>query len=102
MTEFKIFRDSSAAIDIPEGSVLFNEGDPGDVMYAIVDGQVDVTLHGELIETLGPLSIVGEMALIDSAPRSTTAVARTASRIVSVDHRHFLFLVHEHPTFSCR
>jgi CRP-like cAMP-binding protein len=100
MTEFLLFRDAADAFDVPAGWVLFSEGQPGDVMYAIVDGQVDVTLHGQRLETLGPGTIVGEMALVDSSPRSTTAVATTPARIVRVDRRHFMFLVHEHPTFA--
>lgn len=100
MAELPIFRDVPGAVDVDAATVLFTEGDPADVMYAIVDGQVDLTLRGEMLETHGPGSIVGELALVDSRPRSTTAVTRSASRIVQVDRQHFMYLVHEHPTFA--
>jgi CRP-like cAMP-binding protein len=100
MTEINIFRHSTDAVDMPAGATLFSESDPGDVMYAVVDGEVELTLHGQMLEILGPGSIVGEMALIDDAPRSTSATVRSAARVVRVDRRQFTFLVHEHPTFA--
>lgn len=95
-----MFRSAPDAVEVAAGTVLFTEGEPGDVMYALVDGHIDVTLHGAHLETLGPGSILGEMALVDASPRSSTAVAKEASRVVPVDRHRFTFLVHEHPTFA--
>jgi CRP-like cAMP-binding protein len=53
-----------------------------------------------VVEEVGPGGILGEMALIDTEPRSATATARTDSRVVRVDQKQFTFLVHEHPTFA--
>jgi len=40
------------------------------------------------------------MALIDSGPRSATAIAATTAKLVAVDSKQFTFLVQEHPTFA--
>ena len=41
-----------------------------------------------------------EVALVDTGPRSASAIARTAARLARVDHKEFTFLVQEHPTFA--
>jgi CRP-like cAMP-binding protein len=100
MAEIHIFKSSPDAYDVVPGEVLFAEGDPGDVMYAVVDGEVELTHAGRVVEEVSPGGILGEMALIDTGARSATATARTAARVVRVDQKQFTFLVHEHPTFA--
>ena len=69
-------------------------------MFSVLEGTVELSRNGAVIENVGPGGILGEMALIDSAPRSADATARTAARVVSVDHQRFKYLVQEHPTFA--
>src|SRR5262249_37755593 len=80
--------------------VIFREGEPGDIMYAIVEGDVDVLVHGKVIETVGAGGILGEMALIDHHTRSATAVARTDGKLVKGDEKRFQFLVPQTPFFA--
>jgi CRP/FNR family transcriptional regulator, cyclic AMP receptor protein len=100
MAEINLFKHASDTVALQPGEVLFREGDPGDVMFAVVEGQVELTRDGMVIEQVGPGGIIGEMALIDSAPRSATATARGSARVATVDHRQFTYLVQEHPTFA--
>jgi len=100
MTSINIFKNSPDAVEVKPGDVLFREGELGDVMFAIVEGEVELTRAKRVIDAIGPGGIVGEMALVDTEPRSATATVKTAGRIVRVDQRHFVFLVHEHPTFA--
>ena len=95
-----MFRSSHDAEVVPAGRVLFEEGEHGDVMFAIADGQVELTHGGAVIEEIGSGGVIGEMALIDDAPRSATATAATESRVVRVDREHFIYLIQEHPTFA--
>lgn len=95
-----MFRSSNEAETVPGGHVLFQEGDAGDVMFAVADGLVELTHGGAVIEKIGAGGIVGEMALIDASPRSATATAATETRVVKVDRDHFMYLVQEHPTFA--
>ena len=95
-----MFRNSNEAETIPAGDILFREGDSGDVMFAVADGLVELTHGGAMIEKIGAGGIIGEMALVDAAPRSATATAATETRVVKVDREHFTYLVQEHPTFA--
>jgi CRP/FNR family cyclic AMP-dependent transcriptional regulator len=100
VAEINIFKHARDTVALQPGEVLFREGDPGDVMFAVVEGQVELTRDGTVIEEVGPGGIMGELALIDSAPRSATATARVSARVASVDHKYFTYLVQEHPTFA--
>jgi len=80
--------------------VLFRAGEPGDGMILVLEGRVDIELDGETVETVGLHGIAGEMALIDNAPRSATAVAATTGEIALIDRETFLDLVREMPAFS--
>jgi CRP-like cAMP-binding protein len=100
MTEINIFRHSPDAHDIAAGEVLFDQGDSGEAMFAVVEGNIELSLNGVVLDDVGPGGILGEMALINPAPRTARATARTAARVVPVDQRRFMYLVQEHPTFA--
>lgn len=82
------------------GSVLFHPDEPGDVLYVVLSGQVEIRIGGKVVETVGPGGIVGEMALIDKAPRSAAANVLSDAVVVPVDERRFLFLVQQTPFFA--
>ncbi len=82
------------------GETIFKEGEPAKELYVIQRGQVDIQLGNRLIDTLEANDIFGEMALIDSAPRSATAVAKTDVAIVPIAKKDFLALVTKAPTFA--
>jgi len=100
MAEIHLFKSSPDTFELEAGAALFSEGDAGDAMFAVIEGDIEVTLGGEVVEQVGPGGIVGELALIDSSPRAATATATVASRIARIDKKHFMFLVQEHPTFA--
>ena len=79
---------------------IFEEGDEGDCMYIVKEGQVDLYYKGKLLSTVPPGGIFGEMTLIDYLPRSATAVARGECRLIPVDEKHFTRLVQETPAFA--
>ena len=66
----------------------------------IQNGTVEIRLSNRVIETLSDYNIFGEMALIDAAPRSATAVAVTDVKLVPVAEKQFLFLISHTPHFA--
>ena len=95
-----LFVDASNVQEFQASSTIFVEGAPGNVMYVVLEGEVELLVHSQVLEVAGPGDIVGEMALIDAKPRSATARAKSDCRLAPVDERRFLFLVHEHPFFA--
>lgn len=82
------------------GSTIFNEGDPGKVMYVILEGRVDILFKGRLIGEIQAGEIIGELALIDTSARSATAIAMGQCKLVPVDEQLFLEMVKENPSFA--
>jgi CRP-like cAMP-binding protein len=98
MADINMFKSSPDARDIAAGEVLFAQGDTGDVMYAVIEGEITLSRGDQVVDEVHGGGIVGEMALIDTEVRSATARARTAARVVPLDKRRFTFHVPEHPT----
>ena len=90
----------SPPVTFAADDVIFGEGDPGDKMYVVRSGEVQIEQDGIVVETLGQDGIFGEMALIDGMPRSATARAKTEAELIPITERTFLFLVHETPFFA--
>ena len=79
-------------VSLDVGVALFHEGDPGDSLYVIVDGEVAVQAEGPpLVEMarLGPGAFLGEVALMTDQPRSATVTAIQPSELLRID-RHTL------------
>jgi CRP/FNR family cyclic AMP-dependent transcriptional regulator len=84
------------------GSDIFRDGDEARELFVIKSGQVRIQIGNRTITELVADSIFGEMALIDSEPRSATAVAATDVELVAVTEKQFLFLVSQTPYFALK
>jgi CRP-like cAMP-binding protein len=96
---FHIF-DQQDSESFAAGQVIFETGTVGEIMFAVQQGEVNIWRDGKLLETVTAGSIFGEMALIDSQPRSATAIAKTDCKLVVVDKKRFNFLVQQNPFFA--
>jgi CRP/FNR family transcriptional regulator, cyclic AMP receptor protein len=88
------------ARDYKAGDVIFREGDAANELFIIQSGEVEIRLGNRVLEKLPQYSIFGEMALIDTAPRSATAVAAGDVKLVPVGEKQFLFLISNTPHFA--
>jgi len=88
------------ARDFKAGDVIFRQGDPAQELFIVQSGEVEIRLGNRVLETLPQYSIFGEMALIDTAPRSATAIAASDARLVPVSEKQFLFLISNTPYFA--
>jgi CRP-like cAMP-binding protein len=103
MNLVNLFESAKNAETYAAGHVIFQEGQPGNVMYVMIEGEVDLVYQNTVLETIGPGAIMGEMALLESQSqyiRTATARAKTACKLVPVDQKRFTFLVHETPNFA--
>lgn len=71
------------------GETLFYEGEVGDRLFMLEDGQIELTRAGTLIGTLGAGEILGEIALITGATRTATATAKQKVHLLELTGRDF-------------
>src|SRR5262245_11979466 len=100
MNPAELFRQDSNAVQLAPGDFLFREGEKGEKMYVLLEGEVDIFLGDFVLETAGPGALLGEMALIDDNPRTANAVAKTSVKLAQIDRRRFHFLVQQTAHFA--
>jgi CRP/FNR family cyclic AMP-dependent transcriptional regulator len=84
-------------VDVAAGHVLMRQGASGGEMFVIVDGSVVVDRDGRELATLGPGSVVGEMALLAEGPRTATVTATEPTTLFGLAHREFHSLMDASP-----
>ena len=94
------------AREFAAGTVLFEEGEPGDHMYIVVSGEVELRRQvGDAERVLAVLpagEFFGEMAILNSRPRSATAVVRSAARLFVIDGTTFEAMLRARPEIALR
>lgn len=86
-------------LDMPEGSVVVRRGRPGDCMYFIASGEVEVKIEPHPVR-LGAGSFFGEFALLDGGPRSATVTTTMASTFLILDVTDFRAFTAHHPALA--
>jgi signal transduction histidine kinase len=86
----------------PAGSVIFAAGDPGDGLYVIETGRVQISAvvgkgDPRPLASIGPGEFFGEMAVVDDEPRSATAVAETDVTTFFVNRAEMMVMLDRHP-----
>lgn len=87
--------------------VVFKEGDPGDGMYLIAEGEVSITVKMPNQQTCQLATIetgdfFGEMAVLDKGPRSASVIAMRETTLVFIPRQIILELFHASPAFALR
>ena len=95
-----LFRNVPDAKVFPAGAEICRQDEPGDTMFVIIEGEVEIVRGDKLLGTVGPGEFFGEMSLLDKTPRAATARAKTECKIASVDEQRFGFLVQQTPYFA--
>jgi signal transduction histidine kinase len=90
---------ASSTREYKAGDVIFKQGDIAHELFIVQAGKVQISQNERVLEILSDYGVFGEMALIDSAPRSATAVAVTGTSLIPVSEERFLFLIANAPQF---
>jgi CRP-like cAMP-binding protein len=90
-----------------DGEVIVRQGETGDCMYVIQEGQAEVLREEKegkevRLAVLGDGDVFGEMALFEREVRSATVRALGDVRALTVDKKTFLRNVHEDPSLAYR
>ncbi len=100
MNPAELFSNEPNSLHLAPGDVLFTVGDPGDAMFVVLEGALDIIVDGSVVEKSTRGDIIGEMALIDKSPRSGTVTAREASTLAKLDTARFQRLIQLNPFFA--
>lgn len=110
--ELMIVAEHIHVIEIDPGKILFKEGDKGDCLYFIVDGELDVikeSVSGRAlgidqvrINTLSKGRSIGEMSIVDKIPRSATVKARTKASLVTLTLGGFDSICENYPKIGIK
>jgi CRP-like cAMP-binding protein len=103
----EFFKAAGKPEKVPQGHVFFAEKQRArpfffmrDKMYLLLDGEVELTARRKSIGTVKKGQIFGEMASITHAPRSASAVAKTACRVIALDDKQFRAGLQKKPAFA--
>jgi CRP/FNR family transcriptional regulator len=117
MKKVDLFRDlSEAEMDAisrkvfeksyKKGSTLFVEGMPGEILYIVTEGGIDIikkTKSDEkIIAKLGPGEIAGEMSLIDSGPRTATGRTNADTKLIVITKKSFNEILDSDPKIAAK
>jgi CRP-like cAMP-binding protein len=101
------FESAGKEESVASGTVFFSENEKAsrlllrrDKMYFLLEGEVGLLAKGKQIGAPKVGEIFGEMAAISDSPRSATAVARTACRVIPLDDKGFAAALQKKPEFA--
>jgi len=100
MASIDLLTNDPNAKPVVAGDTIFKEGDAGEHAFVVIEGEVELSVHGKPMEMVRSGGIFGEMALIDRSTRSATATARSDAKIVPIDQKRFLYLLQNTPFFA--
>jgi HEAT repeat protein len=85
--------------DFTPGARIYSEGAPGDCLYVVVEGEVDITKKGEHIITLSPGESLGQVSFLDQGARPVSAdvSSRSRARLLRIERGAFLDLLSDRP-----
>lgn len=82
------------------GEEIFAEGEAGDALFLVLEGQVRVHTSNRVIAELGERECFGEMALLDTGPRSATVTATHLTRLLRIGREDFQEILSDKPEIA--
>jgi CRP-like cAMP-binding protein len=102
--KLKLLAFTSRRLSFKAGHTLFHQGDPGDAAYVVLSGSADVLVDsdsGEIkVASVGPNSIIGEIAILCDVNRTATVRANSPLEVLRIDKDQFLELLAEFPEMA--
>ena len=84
-------------VDYPSGQTFIWKGDPGNALYIIATGRVRVHEGNTVYATLGEREVVGELALLDSEPRTADVTTLEPTKLLRLSQDVFFELLNSNP-----
>lgn len=87
-------------IELEEGNIIFQEGERGDSMYIIHQGEIQIYKSNTTLAILTEKEVFGELSLIDAETRSASAKAHTDCYLFKIDQEPFFELLDSRPEIA--
>jgi CRP-like cAMP-binding protein len=100
--ELQRIAQSADEVAVPAGYVLVYEGDWGNEVFVVAEGVARVTAGGRDLAELGGGAVIGELAVLNPAPRTATVTASTSMRFFVFERDAFEALLVELPLVARR
>jgi CRP-like cAMP-binding protein len=100
MRVLDLFRSWKNVESFDAGAVIFSKSDPAEALYVVLDGEVELSVRGEVLATESKGGIIGEMAMLDSAPSNARAMAKKPARLAKIEKAEIPGLVSRSAEFS--
>jgi len=89
-------------LKVPAGHTLFQAGDPGDSLFIVREGEIELFIKDTagqkiVLHTAEPGDMFGELAMLDTGPRTATALALTESEVLVLDRDDLVMLFQRKP-----
>ncbi|MBU0483250.1 MAG: cyclic nucleotide-binding domain-containing protein [Proteobacteria bacterium] len=87
--DLRCFAESIKEVELAENDILFREGSPGLDMFILLKGSLKLYKETRFITVIKPVDYIGEMAIIESKPRSATVQATAPSLLLQITSKQF-------------
>lgn len=98
--ELRMIMSNGSIVELPEGRVLTHEGSTGHDAFVVLEGTVTAVRGGRKVADLGPGAFVGELSLLDGAPRSATVTCSSPCKVLVLTRGEFIGLLQSVPALS--
>ncbi len=90
----------ATAVDLEPGQAAVRQGEPGDAVFVVVSGTLEVKKDGRTLRKVSRGAVFGEMALLDGGPRSASIEATTNASVLKIPRAEFDALLDEYPEIA--
>ncbi|MDU8945686.1 Crp/Fnr family transcriptional regulator [Ovoidimarina sediminis] len=89
-------------VRLKQGQVLFERGDDGDALFAVIEGALEISVHSEdgrklALAKMSKGDLLGEIALFDPGPRTASAMATTPTHVLKIRNGDVIAAVRSNP-----
>lgn len=96
--ELRLLAKSATVEPRAAGAALVTEGETGKDAFVVLQGKCKVTRKGRKVGEVGEGGVVGELSMLNRAPRNATVIAETPLEVAVLGRREFLALLEESPS----
>jgi CRP-like cAMP-binding protein len=100
--ELESLAQNTDEVDLEAGRTLIVQGRPNHTFFVILKGEVDVEVHGQPTDHLGPRQVFGEISMLDGGPATATVLTSTPVEALVMSRTQFHNAIKANETIALR